>query len=262
MNYKCPICDKELNKKNKTYKCVNNHSFDIAKEDYVNLLISNKANHGDNKFLMNSRIEFLNKGYYSCLKDKLIETISQYKHDVLIDLASGEGYYTRYFSEISNTYAFDLSKTGIKYAAKHDKNGHYCLANIFRIPLFDHQADIVTTIFAPISVEEISRLLRKDGYFIEVVPNEYHLIEYKEILYDNIILNVIDNKDKNNLKLIESINVDDKIHLDNNTDIMNLFNMTPYTYKTSLDAIEKLKTLNTMDVSLHFIINVYQNTID
>jgi 23S rRNA (guanine745-N1)-methyltransferase len=262
MNYKCPICDKELHKTNKTYKCVNNHSFDIAKEDYVNLLISNKSSHGDNNFLMKSRIDFLNKGYYSALKDKLIETINMRKHGVLIDLACGEGYYTRYFSEISTVYGFDLSKTGIKYAAKQDPQSRYCLANIFRIPLFDHQADIVTTIFAPISVAEISRLLKKDGYFIEVIPNENHLIEYKEVLYEKIILNVIDNKDKGNLKLVESINVDDNIHLDNNNDIMNLFNMTPYTYKTSLDAIEKLKTIDNMDVSLHFIINVYQNTID
>ena len=262
MNYKCPVCSQELHKVDKTYKCTNRHSFDIAKEDYVNLLISNKSSHGDNKFLMKSRIDFLNKGYYSALKDKLIETIGNYKHDVLIDLACGEGYYTRYFSEISNTYGFDLSKTGIKYAARQDSKGHYCLANIFRVPLFDHQADIVTTIFAPISVEEISRLLRKDGYFIEVVPNVYHLIEYKEVLYDNIILNVIDNKDKGNLKLMDTILVNDKIHLDNNEDIMNLFNMTPYTYKTSLDAIERLKTINEMDVSLHFIINVYKNDIE
>lgn len=259
MNYKCPICNSELNRINKTHICKNNHSYDIAKEGYVNLLISNKANHGDNKFLMRSRIDFLNKGYYSCLKDKLVETISAYPHDSLIDLACGEGYYTRYFSQISNTYGFDLSKTGIKYAAKNDPEGRYCLANIFRVPLFDSTADIVTTIFAPISVEEISRLLKDKGYFIEVIPDEYHLIEYKEVLYDNIILNVIDNKDKGNLKLMDSIKVSDKIHLDNNEDIMNLFNMTPYTYKTSLDAIERLKQLEEMDVSLHFIINVYQN---
>ena len=262
MNYKCPNCNQELFRYDKVYKCANNHCFDIAKENYVNLLISNVANHGDNKFLMQSRINFLNKGYYDALKNKLLSIIEEYKPQVLIDLACGEGYYTRHFSQLVNTYGFDLSKVGIKYAAKHDPKGHYCLANIFNVPLQDHCADMLTTIFAPISVAEISRLLKKDGYFIEVVPNEYHLIEYKEILYDDIRLNVINNADKDNLKLIKTILVDDKIDLDNNVDIMNLFNMTPYTYKTSLTAIAKLKEYQQLSVSLHFVINVYKNIIE
>ena len=42
----CPVCKDKLIKdaSNKMYRCQNNHSYDIAKEGYVNLLISNQKN--------------------------------------------------------------------------------------------------------------------------------------------------------------------------------------------------------------------------
>mgnify|MGYP003057234303 CR=1 FL=1 len=33
----CPVCKEKLIKENKTFRCVNNHSFDCAKQGYVNL---------------------------------------------------------------------------------------------------------------------------------------------------------------------------------------------------------------------------------
>ena len=34
----CPICGNELNQMSKSYCCENQHSFDIARQGYVNLL--------------------------------------------------------------------------------------------------------------------------------------------------------------------------------------------------------------------------------
>ena len=42
----CPICKSKLNIVGKAYSCENNHSFDIAKQGYVNLLPVNKK-HSD-----------------------------------------------------------------------------------------------------------------------------------------------------------------------------------------------------------------------
>ncbi len=41
---KCPICNESLveNKTKRLFCCANNHSYDISKKGYVNLLISNK----------------------------------------------------------------------------------------------------------------------------------------------------------------------------------------------------------------------------
>ena len=34
----CPVCGNELTKKDKSYVCTQNHSFDMARQGYVNLL--------------------------------------------------------------------------------------------------------------------------------------------------------------------------------------------------------------------------------
>ena len=59
----CPVCKEKLQIVNNSYKCINNHSFDISKSGYTNLLIS-KTNSGDNQEMVNARFVFLNKGYY------------------------------------------------------------------------------------------------------------------------------------------------------------------------------------------------------
>ena len=75
----CPICKSKLNIVGKAYSCENNHSFDIAKQGYVNLLPVNKKhsdNPGDSKEMVLSRREFLEGGYYDCFTDKLCEIIN------------------------------------------------------------------------------------------------------------------------------------------------------------------------------------------
>ena len=61
----CPICGDTLRRAEREYRCENNHSFDIAKEGYVNLLRSGKSgdSKGDNKEMARSRRDFLNKDY-------------------------------------------------------------------------------------------------------------------------------------------------------------------------------------------------------
>ncbi|MEG1663386.1 MAG: rRNA (guanine-N1)-methyltransferase, partial [Clostridia bacterium] len=66
----CPVCKEELERSGKTYVCKNKHLFDIAKEGYANLLLSdakNSKNPGDNTLMVNARKDFLNKDYYKQL---------------------------------------------------------------------------------------------------------------------------------------------------------------------------------------------------
>ena len=38
MNLRCPICASQLNKEDRRFVCAQNHSFDVARQGYVNLL--------------------------------------------------------------------------------------------------------------------------------------------------------------------------------------------------------------------------------
>ena len=99
----CPICGEHLFRRieNKVYKCENNHSYDIAKQGYVNLLISNmkrSKNPGDSKEMVLARVDFLRRGFYKIVSDKINEVICDYFKDSsekinVLDVGCGEGYY-------------------------------------------------------------------------------------------------------------------------------------------------------------------------
>ena len=95
MDFACPKCRAALFADGNVKKCENGHSFDIAKEGYVNLLRSGKSGDliGDDKFSARCRRDFLNKGYYALLKDNLCAYFANRQGSVL-DICCGEGYYT------------------------------------------------------------------------------------------------------------------------------------------------------------------------
>lgn len=254
MDILCPVCKNKLFKVNNSYKCDNNHNFDIAKQGYINLNLHNSQNTGDNQEMIEARKNFLNKGYYSFLLDKINSLLN--KDDKLIDLACGEGYYTsRFIAE--DKIGVDLSKQGLKIASKNDSNTTYLLNSIFHNPLQDKCADKVITIFAPIAKEEIVRLLNNDGAFILVRPDEKHLYELKQAIYEKPYLNEIENIRIDGMYLDNEFKIASSATL-NNEDINNLFMMTPYYNTTSPTDKDKLKNINSLNITFSFIIDVYK----
>lgn len=94
----CPVCGEKLNIDGKAFKCANSHSFDIAKQGYVNLLLTNKSGDkkGDSRESAHSRREFLQKGYYSFLRDYVTSKLG----GTVLDICCGEGYYDEYQGEL------------------------------------------------------------------------------------------------------------------------------------------------------------------
>ena len=77
----CPVCGKPLSVCERSYTCPSRHSYDIAKQGYVNLLPVNKRHSddpGDTKEMVLSRREFLESGKYQCFSDKLNELVLKY----------------------------------------------------------------------------------------------------------------------------------------------------------------------------------------
>ncbi len=53
--YRCPLCHQTLSLQSNSYRCVNSHSFDQAKQGYVNLLpvqFKHSKEPGDNKAMV------------------------------------------------------------------------------------------------------------------------------------------------------------------------------------------------------------------
>ena len=252
----CPVCNKPLNKQDNTYKCVNMHSFDISKEGYVNLYLKKSQSSGDEKEMIQARSSFLSNDFYDFLRKELNNLIVSFNTETLVDFACGEGYYTSYF-KAENKIGIDLSKQGLKHASKNDLSTTYILSSIFHNPIKDKSMDKIITIFAPIAKEEIVRILKDDGEFILVKPNTNHLIELKTAIYDNPYLNEVENIEIENMHIVKHLEIENKSSL-NNEDLHNLFMMTPYIHSTSQKDKDKLNTIDKLEVSFSFVIDIYK----
>lgn len=266
----CPVCSNMLDDNGKSYVCIKNHVFDKAKSGYVNLLQSNHMHTkspGDNKLMINSRRDFLNKGYYSNLMEKLCEVALEYSNNgcTLIDAGCGEGYYTSNVYEYlkshgvyTDAFGIDISKNAVECAAKRNRNIKFAAASIFRIPFADNSADVMITLFAPYCSEEFQRIIRRDGVMIMVIPSENHLWSMKKAVYDEPYKNNVKSYGLEGFSFVKKVDVKNMIHIDNNADIMNLFSMTPYYYKTDEKGRQRLESLESLDTETEFEILVYR----
>ena len=256
----CPKCQEKLVKQEHSYACIHKHSFDISKEGYVNLLLKNSVNHGDSKEMVIARRNFLHNDYYLPMANKLIELITNKHPHTLIDLGCGEGYYTSLLQQSlqCELYANDVSKEAIKLAAKANKNITYFIASTASLPLPTNSFDIATCIFSYIDNKEIHRILKKDGYLYTVMPAKNHLFSLKKVVYDTPYVNQENIPILEDFTLVATYPIDYTIHLDSSEKIKELFTMTPYYFKTSIQDFAKLDNISSLDIEVSFLINEYQ----
>ncbi|MBR4626191.1 MAG: methyltransferase domain-containing protein [Ruminococcus sp.] len=264
MIYICPVCGKPLERADSAYKCENRHSFDIARSGYVNLLLSKhigKTVHGDNKLMVRARREFLEKGYYSPLRDALCEEVkARFSGDILLDAGCGEGYYTTAVAGTlndKNIYGCDISKIAVELAAKRDPSVNYFAGSVFHLPVADASCDMLVTMFAPYCGTEFSRVLRSGGKMLIAIPSTEHLWEMKEILYDNPYKNEVKPYELEGFTFLGSRHLKYKTTLQGADDIMSLFAMTPYYYRTGAEQSERLKVLDELEITADFELLAY-----
>mgnify|MGYP004676424491 FL=1 len=263
-NLLCPVCKVKLSGE-KTFKCENNHCFDISKYGVVNLALSNKSSkkrHGDDKMMVLARKDFLDSGYYEPIQKSVTKLIDKYCSDAkaIVDAGCGEGYYTKAAADSTNAseiYGIDISKEALRYFKKRLENALPIVSSIFKMPIKDKSTDIVMNMFAPLPNEEFLRILKDDGYLIRTFVLKDHLIELKQAIYDNAYCNKDENEQIDGFRLIDKIIVDKMITV-HGENIKNLFCMTPYYYKTGFKDQQKLEKLNEITTKIQVETAIYQ----
>ncbi|MBQ7595535.1 MAG: methyltransferase domain-containing protein, partial [Clostridia bacterium] len=233
MNIICPVCGEKLNNNGKSFVCPKRHTFDLAKEGYVNFLLSGKSGDltGDNREMALARRDFLSKGYYLPLalavKSELRGMLSS---SCAVDICCGEGYYTEIVSEgfDGEFYGFDISKQMIRLAAKRKSNASFAVANMKKLPLADSCVDFAMHLFAPFCEQEFARILSEGGILVSVKPGREHLYEIKQAVYDEPYENDETLPDYRLLKLTEQKRIKTVVKVGSNEDLLSLFSMTPY----------------------------------
>jgi len=264
--YRCPLCQQALLLDEKTYRCENNHSFDQAKQGYVNLLpvqFKHSKEPGDNKAMVQARRAFLDKGYYQPLVDSMLALYQKYgeKKSAVFDAGCGEGFYTHQHKNDHNTvYGVDIAKETIKIAAKRYQDCFFSVATLSDLPFSDENFGWIHSVYAPILENEFTRILKIKGYLLTVTPADNHLFELKSLIYrqankHNTAKQVIEN-----LTLVEEQRLNYAMNFTDSSDVLNLLAMTPFAFKASEELINELKQQKEFSCQADFVLRLYQKT--
>ena len=256
----CPICTKPLKRDDKRFVCEKNHSFDIARQGYVNLLpVQNKhsLNPGDTKDMLIARRSFLDSNKYMPVCSSVIDAVKKYskaEEPVVLDVGCGEGYYTSLIKQsCGGTYAgIDISKDGVKMACSRDRNILWLVATASSLPFESGSADVITAMFSLMQPEEYARVLEDGGCVIEVTAGNDHLRELKEIIYDEVF-----EQHKHPspcTELFDEVECTEhrfRIRLDN-TQLCQLLKMTPHFWRIHKERREMLEKTESLELTVHY----------
>jgi 23S rRNA (guanine745-N1)-methyltransferase len=283
----CPVCRESLVPSVSGYQCPNEHTFDAAKQGYVNLLLSHRKHSkepGDSPEMIQSRRRFLNRGFYdplsSGINQVLKSVISGLENQTrleglepisILDAGCGEGFYTENLKVLLSQqaspksnyqcYGVDIAKYAIRQATQRDKAIGWLVASIIDLPFAKASVDLAFSIFAPINFEEFSRILKPRGRLVLVTPGANHLKSLREVIYAVVRERQPSIFEQNQAFFtLESItNVAYQTELENQEDIMNLLAMTPYFWNIDLTIKSKIAALSRLPLEVDVSVSVLKH---
>ena len=262
----CPICAEKLNLRDRQYVCARNHSFDVARQGYVNLLTvqqKHSLNPGDTREQVLSRREFLEAGFYGPIANALIETAQELGiSGQILDVGCGEGYYSSRLADALEAplTGLDISKEAVRCAAAKYKGKQWLCATAAHIPVEDGSVDLMTSLFALTMPEEFARVLKQGGYYFQVLAAEDHLLGLKGIIYDRLNF-----KEKNTVpelpgfERVKSVPIRFTFTVEGQQ-IQNLFSMTPHVFRIGKAGAERLAQTEVLTDTASCVLNVYRRS--
>lgn len=267
---RCPVCDAQMcvSDNGASLVCLGakKHCYDFSASGYVNLCPPSGSGGGDSKEAVRARTAFLNTGIYEPVAKGLRDTLVKYCSDggLAVDAGCGEGYYSAFAAKSGfSVFGADVSKFAVDAAAKRASrigldNTFFAAASVFELPLGDGTADAVINVFAPCAEKEYSRVLRSGGVLVVAWAGEKHLLGLKRAIYDNPYENIGRADLPTGLKKLSETHVSYETDIVGNEQIMSLFSMTPYYWRTSSSDKDKLLRIERLTTEIDVVLSVYE----
>ena len=264
MDLLCPLCAEPLIRQEKRYCCSAGHSFDIARQGYVNLLPvqqKHSVDPGDTREQVLSRRAFLDTQTYTPILEAVIHQAQKWgAQGEILDVGCGEGYYGAGLSKALGLplTGVDISKEAVRCAAARYKGPTWLCATAAHLPVKSESVGLLTSLFAVTMEEEFLRVLQKGGLYIQVLAAEDHLLGLKRIIYDELTHR---HKDSTpvlpGFTLVESQRVSFSFTLEGEQ-IPWLFSMTPHVFRIGAAGAKRLAQTQVLQDTASCVVNVYR----
>ena len=279
----CPVCREVLLRSPNGYQCVNKHSFDAARQGYVNFLLAHKKHSkepGDNREMIESRRRFLDRGLYDRVSDGINEAVAGDLGRLeggrffnILDAGCGEGFYLKRLKESLaqspgapcpvDYYGVDISKVAVRQATQRDRTMNWFVASIVDLPFAPGSLDSVLNVFSLADFGEFSRILRASGKLVIASPGPRHLNGLREIIYP-VAREHAGSTRAEQARGLFSLTDEKSIHyqleLKSNREIMDLLSMTPYFWNIDLNTKSKVEALDRLALDVDVLISVFKKT--
>jgi 23S rRNA (guanine745-N1)-methyltransferase len=188
---RCPVCRRDLDGAAGILACANHHSFDLARDGYVNLLDGRRRGpsaRGDSAAQLDHRTAFLEAGHFNpvaaAIAAHMAHTggVSPALGWRVLDAGCGTGHHLAGVAAAPRTpvvgLGFDISGTAAQRAARRWRELAFAVADVWaEWPVRDEAADLVLSVFAPKNFAEMSRVLRPGGWLALAYPGPDHFGE-------------------------------------------------------------------------------------
>jgi 23S rRNA (guanine745-N1)-methyltransferase len=187
---RCPQCSGPLGLAEGSLRCASGHSFDVARQGYVNLLPGDaRAGTADTPGMVAAREAFLDRGHYLPVARAAAAAAMAVPAEVpgcVVDVGAGTGYYASGVLDALPDrpgLALDISKHAAKRAARAHVRLQAVVCDAWRgLPVRSGAAALVLDVFAPRNAPEFHRVLAPGGALVVVTPTPRHLQELVAVL--------------------------------------------------------------------------------
>lgn len=267
--FHCPICCSSIQLKDGVqFVCEQDHSFDVSRQGYVNLAPQAHVTKYD-RSLFEARKVMMTSGFFQPVLDKLTTFIENHISTIqtpkMLDAGSGEGSHLAYLTANLETQVagvgIDLAKEGVLAAARDYPGNSWLVSDLANCPFQDRAFDVLLNILSPANYKEFTRVLKEDGLFIKIVPENGYLKQLRAVFYDD----EVKEKEGNPVASVASHFKDvktERITYDFPLDkvlLESLIHMTPLTWGTSAEKIARAKVSKIPFVTVDFTIIIGKN---
>jgi 23S rRNA (guanine745-N1)-methyltransferase len=262
---RCPVCTQALTVQDRSWLCPQRHTFDIAREGYINLLLVQQKKTrepGDNPEMVQARRDFLAAGFYAPLLDSALGLLRPLDAKTLLDIGCGEGYYTDAFAKVvPEVVGLDIAKPAIQIAAKAFRNITWLVGSSTALPVADASVDVATSLFSPLPFAEMARVLHPGGHVLLATPSARHLWSVREALFDTVAPHepekfLADMPPE--FRLAARLDIRFPLHIGSRQDFRNLLMMTPYAWRARVEKRAELGALDGFETEAEFTLCLLQ----